>query len=152
MNLRLCLVKWILRKMKKKIKKKRRENEGGKLFWGCLVRRGRGKTFGPHKKVFSPKWGENWWWGQAGGRGEWGGEKMKHMGWRKCPRALAHGFRPRPVAFFCLFVSSNCFFFFFFHLHIHNFYAKKTCYFFFCTYTIFLLKKCVAFLFYLMRT
>ena len=33
-NLRLCLVKWILRRMKKKIKKKRRENEGGNFFEG----------------------------------------------------------------------------------------------------------------------
>ena len=55
-SLRVCLVEWILGRIKKK-----------KKFEGYLVGRGRGKRDGgvwefssrALQKVFSPKWGEN---------------------------------------------------------------------------------------------
>ena len=57
--LRGCLVEWILERMEKK--KKKGENEG-KLFGGCLVGRRGGKKDGlgeAYQKVFSPLRGEN---------------------------------------------------------------------------------------------
>ena len=42
-KLRVCLVEWILRRIGKKKKKK---NEEGKLFGGCLVERGKGENNG----------------------------------------------------------------------------------------------------------
>ena len=58
-SLRVCLVEWILGRMKKKKEKKF-------FFEECLVGRGRGKRdgvweFSPRvlQKFFSPKWGEN---------------------------------------------------------------------------------------------
>jgi len=68
-------------------------------------------------------------------------EGRKHLpqnGW-KCPCALAHGFHPHQLLFPPFFFIFFIFYFvkllylpFFFsvHLHIHNFFAKKLCYFF----------------------
>ena len=52
----VCLVECILGRMKKK----RWENDEGKLFGGFLVERGEGKMMvGPTKKFSPLEWGEN---------------------------------------------------------------------------------------------
>ena len=58
----MCLVELILGE-----REREREREEGELFGGCLVGRGReenddGAGCSPqaHKKVFTPRWGENW--------------------------------------------------------------------------------------------
>ena len=96
---------------------KMRKNER-KLCWGCLVREGRGKRDGgaqvfsawAHQKVFSSKWGENW------------GEKIPICTWLIPSKWLF---------FFSFFIQLLCLpIFFFIYLHVHNFFAKKMCYFF----------------------
>ena len=68
--------------MKKKIKKEEEKMRGENFFEDVSLEGGEGKHSGLTKKC-SLQNGEKiggGGWGQSGGRGEWGGEKMKHMG------------------------------------------------------------------------
>ena len=76
---------------------------------------------------FSPKWGENW------------GEKTPAPKWMKMPVCIGTWVSSTSVAFppFCFIFYFFYFvellylpFFFSVHLQIHNFFAKKLCYFF----------------------
>ena len=125
-SLRVCLVEWILGRMKKKKKK---------IFFLKSVWLGGGEgkemvfgSFLPWSyKNFSPQNGE-----------KTEGRKCASAHGRKCLCALAHGLIPRHLLFsffffFLFFFQFNCFVyhFFFIHLHIQNFFAKKMLLFYF---------------------
>ena len=125
-SLRVCLVEWILGRMKKKKKK----NFFLKSVW---LGGGEGKemvfgSFLPGSyKNFSPQNGE-----------KTEGRKCASAHGRKCLCALAHGLIPRHLLFsffffFSFFFQFSCFvyLFFFIHLHIQKFFAKKMLLFYF---------------------
>ena len=125
-SLRVCLVEWILGRMKKKKKKKiflksvwLGGGEGKEMVFGSFLP-------GSYKN-FSPQNGE-----------KTEGRKCASAHGRKCLCALAHGLIPRHLLFsffffFLFFFNSVALFtiFFFIHLHIHNFFAKKMLLFYF---------------------
>ena len=137
---------------------KKREKKGGETFWRVFDWEGGRENvwWGPSVfflsplESFLPKMEEN------------RGEENHSPRLTKMPMWTVHmDVVPTSSPFF--FFSSFCFvssralllsFLFFPHLHCAYtiIFAKKICYFFVCKYTIVLLKKSVAFLFYLTET
>ena len=116
-------------------KKKRRENEKGKLFWECLVRRGIGENdggawvFSPwaHQKVFSSKWGENWVVGILMGE------------WQKCPCASWTLVSMRCCCCFFFFCFPRCCLFLFLFHFSFDFLGSWV---WWCLFYLFILFRC----------